>query len=178
MKKIFTPVTELEKEKAFLVWHRLYELKDSDQQIHPFLEIDLSPSNSTPYSWLRKARTALFLSAQGVSEKLNITRSAYMQYEEKEIEGTIHLATLKAAAEAMDCELVYAIRPKARTTFSESIWKVLLPAATNHPWLKACDPKQKAKALSAMAIKFMRDPSFKRSKKWSQRCNEKVDSTK
>ena len=172
MKKIFIPITEAEKEKAFLIWYRQYEPKQFDQQIQPFLEIALDSDKEYRQSWLRKTRVGLFLSIQGIAENLNVTRSAYMQYEEKEINGTINLATLSKVAEAMNCEVIYAIRPKSQLKFSECIWKKLLLKAENHPWLKACDPKQKSKALSAIAVKFMNDPKFKRDCSWSQRSNK------
>ena len=64
---------------------------------------------------------------------LDVARAAYSKYEDCEERGSIRLATLAKAAEAMDCELVYAIRPKSKKYFSNIILGKLLPQSQLHP---------------------------------------------
>ena len=121
--------------------------------------------------WLKTTRKGLFLSAATVAKKLTVARAAYSKYEECEERGSITLATLAKAAEAMDCELVYAIRPKNKKSFSNIIWETLLPQSQLHPWIKKCDPKKRGEALAHVADKLMNDSNFRKKQCWSQRAN-------
>lgn len=169
--------TEIDLEKAFLLWYKHYELQLIDKELSPFLSLQLNPTESADLTkqeqigWLRKARTGLFFSTEQVSKKLNISRAAYCKYEENEKKGSITLATLAKAAEAMDCELVYAIRPKNRLSFSRCVWKKLLAASLKHPSLRSYDPKHRSKSLAAIAVRLMSNPEFKRNLSFSQRAN-------
>lgn len=156
---------------AFILWHKNYNLKEIDTLIAPFLNEDMLPFKGGNPGWLKKARLALFLSSQTIANKLGVQRTAYSQYEQSEEKGSISLATLAKAAEAMNCELVYAIRPKAQTSFSDTIWKILLKTALHHPWLKKCDQKRRANALASIAQKQMMDPKIKQKNGWSERSN-------
>jgi len=62
--------------------------------------------------WLRAVRTAAGLSQGSVAEKISMTRQAYAGLESSEARGAISIASLRRAAEAMDCELVYYIVPR------------------------------------------------------------------
>ncbi|MBC7465306.1 MAG: hypothetical protein H7256_04885 [Bdellovibrio sp.] len=174
--KHFKPLTDDELKKAFVLWYRNYNLKNLDQEILPFLKKDLvafDGDNKPNAGWLEKCRNAQFFSTKTVADKLKVTRAAYTDYEDCERKGTISLNTLAKAAEAMDCELVYAIRPKNHLSFSAGIWKKILPQAILHPWIKACDPKQRARAVFAIATRLMKSAEFKKSQGWSQRANKK-----
>jgi len=48
-----------------------------------------------------------------VAAKAAVKRQSYSQFEAAEEKGSISLASLRRAAEAMDCELVYFVVPKA-----------------------------------------------------------------
>ena len=61
--------------------------------------------------WVRAIREALDMSCTDLGMRLGISRQAVSQLERSEIDGTIQLETLRRAAEAMDCTLVYAIVP-------------------------------------------------------------------
>ena len=45
--------------------------------------------------------------------KLNLTRQSFAELEKTEALGTIMLKSLRRAAEAVDCDLVYALVPRA-----------------------------------------------------------------
>lgn len=62
--------------------------------------------------WLRAIRTALGMSLEDVAERLGTTRSSAARVEASEQRATIQLDTLRRVAEALNCELVYALVPK------------------------------------------------------------------
>jgi predicted DNA-binding mobile mystery protein A len=62
--------------------------------------------------WLKAIRTALGMPHAYVAKKLNVNVSAAARYEVSEREGSIQIDTLRKAAAALDCVLVYAIVPR------------------------------------------------------------------
>jgi predicted DNA-binding mobile mystery protein A len=62
--------------------------------------------------WLRTVRKSLGISAAQLAARLRVTRQAVVDQERREGEGTITLAVLRRAAEAMDCDLHYAVVPR------------------------------------------------------------------
>lgn len=65
-----------------------------------------------PVGWVRAIRDGLGLTAAQLARRLGIRPSSVADLEKNEAEGKVTLATLRRAAEAMDCTLVYAIVPK------------------------------------------------------------------
>lgn len=63
--------------------------------------------------WLRAVRQALGLSLEQVGRTLGISRSHVLSFEKSEAEDRISLRSLRKVAEAMGCDLVYAIVPKS-----------------------------------------------------------------
>lgn len=173
------PMTEKELSIARTFWYRNYVHKLVDREIEPYLNAEMHgypfKQQIKQQSWLRKARQSLFLTVSALAEKLKISQSAYTNYEQCEENGTIRLKTLALAAEAMDCELVYAIRPKNKELFSNRVWKTLLIPTLRHPLLLVCDQKQRGWALAGLTTKLMRDPKFRRSQSWSRTANQLLD---
>ena len=62
--------------------------------------------------WIRAIRDALGMPAVELGRRLNVTHSAVFELERSERAGTIKLNSLRRAAEALDCTLVYALVPK------------------------------------------------------------------
>jgi predicted DNA-binding mobile mystery protein A len=71
---------------------------------------DLGPA--PPVGWVRAIRDALGLTAAQLARRLNVRPSSVADLEKNEAAGKVTLATLRRAAEAMDCTLVYALVPK------------------------------------------------------------------
>ena len=65
-----------------------------------------------PSGWLKAIREALGMSATRLAEKLGVATSTVTRLETSEADDTISLATLRRAAEALGCELQYALVPK------------------------------------------------------------------
>jgi transcriptional regulator with XRE-family HTH domain len=159
---------------------RFFEIQGQDGlpnavEVSYFLKSEMRPFSvkEFEYGWLQKARLASFLPLRSVAKRCNLSHQAYKQFEDSEQEGTISLKKLSELAQGMDCELVYAIRPKNKERFSLNIWRKLMAESLRHPWIKKCDQRRKAWALAAIATKHMENPKFKRKKAWSQLANKR-----
>jgi len=62
--------------------------------------------------WIRAAREALGVSSSRLASWLRSSRQLILQFEKYEVEDRITLASLRAVANALDCELVYAFVPR------------------------------------------------------------------
>jgi len=72
-----------------------------------------------PRGWIRAMREALGMSAAQLAKRLGVSRGAMYKLEEREASGSIALKQLDRAANAMDCDVFYAIVP--RDTLEQSI---------------------------------------------------------
>jgi predicted DNA-binding mobile mystery protein A len=61
--------------------------------------------------WIRAIREALGMTAEQLAKRLGVKQPSVVALEQSEAKGTIELATLRRAAEALDCTLVYALVP-------------------------------------------------------------------
>lgn len=70
----------------------------------------LTPPNQ---GWIRAIRQALGMTTRQLAQRMGIAQGTLSGLETSEINGSVRLATLRKAAEAMDCTLVYAFVPRA-----------------------------------------------------------------
>ncbi|HET7330893.1 mobile mystery protein A [Dyella sp.] len=61
--------------------------------------------------WIRAIRQSLGMTAEQLGRRMGVTQATLSGLEASEINGSIRLATLRKAAEAMHCTLVYALVP-------------------------------------------------------------------
>jgi len=61
--------------------------------------------------WIKMVRGALSMSGASLARKLGVHRSTLHSLENAESDGSITIKKLKAAADSMGCELIYAIVP-------------------------------------------------------------------
>jgi predicted DNA-binding mobile mystery protein A len=80
---------------------RLAELRP----IHRFI--------APPKGWIKAVREALAMSQADLARRLNVTQASVASMERSEGSGKIQLDTLQRVAEAMDCDLVYALVPRS-----------------------------------------------------------------
>ncbi|MHB1713015.1 MAG: mobile mystery protein A [Acidimicrobiales bacterium] len=80
---------------------------------------DAGMPTSPAGGWIRAVGDALGMSATQFAERLGVARQTAQEQEQNEIDGSIRLSTLRRAAEALDCQLVYAFVPK--TSLDESV---------------------------------------------------------
>ena len=62
--------------------------------------------------WIRTIRTSLGMSLSILGQRLEITGAGVSKLEKSEASGAITLNSLRRVAEALDCELQYALVPK------------------------------------------------------------------
>lgn len=62
--------------------------------------------------WIRAIRSSLGMSAQDLGRRIGVTQSVVARLEASEVNGTIQLDSLRRAADAMNCDLVYLLVPR------------------------------------------------------------------
>lgn len=65
-----------------------------------------------PSGWIKAIREALGMPAAHLAKKLGLVPSTVLRLETSEADDTISLGSLRRAAEALDCELQYALVPR------------------------------------------------------------------
>lgn len=68
-----------------------------------------------PKGWIRAIREALGVSSGELARRMDTNRSLVVQQEKAEAEDRITLKSLRAYADALDCDLVYAFVSRAGT---------------------------------------------------------------
>src|ERR1700729_3665738 len=74
-----------------------------------------------PRGWVRAIREALGMSTTVLAARLGTTAGAVTRLEQSEAAGKIGLDTLRRAADALGCDLVYLLVP--RRPLSEVVWE-------------------------------------------------------
>ena len=92
---------------------RNLRLKQLDRSLKPFRVAAKTPRPQK--GWLRAIREAAGISASEVARTLKTSRQLPVQLEHAEAEDRITLKSLKAAANALGCELVYALVPRTNS---------------------------------------------------------------
>lgn len=92
-------------------------LKGLDQQIAP-LAAARAAARRPVHGWLRAIRESAALTQAALATKLGLSRQSYAALETSEARGAISLSSLQRAADAMDCELVYFVVPRAAVATS------------------------------------------------------------
>ncbi len=153
---------------AFELWHKSYPYRESDQLVEYFFNCDIRTN------WLERARSALFLSINRVAQKAGVSKQYLYKIERSEHTGNIKISTIKKIAEAMDCELVYAIRPKSKELFGKIIWEVLDKAATEN--YRGFNPAEGIESRKAWFGKSkIMDGKFRKKQNWSKRKPKNFD---
>lgn len=101
-----------------------------DDKLQDFQSLRTTPR--PPKGWLRAVREALGMSGVQFARRLGVTWQSMDDLEKSEAAGTIGLDTLRRAAAALDCTLVYAIVP-------------------NRPLEQLVDERARGLALAALA---------------------------
>lgn len=65
-----------------------------------------------PHGWIATVRSALGMSQEAFGARLNIPKQRVSQLEMRERTGDIKLSQLRDAADALNCDLVYAFVPR------------------------------------------------------------------
>ena len=77
-----------------------------------FQQIGPSARYTVPVrGWIKAIRGALGMSTAQLARRLGVSQPSVVALEQSEAKGTIELATLRRAAAALDCTLIYALIP-------------------------------------------------------------------
>lgn len=80
--------------------------------------------------WVRAIRDALGMSGAELAARMGVSQSTVVDIERSEADEKVKLATLRRAAEALDCELVYFLVP--RTTLEDTVRERARAKAARH----------------------------------------------
>src|SRR4051794_16398056 len=84
-------------------------LRQLDQRLAPWLQLRQVPIPRG--GWIQAIRNTLGMGITQLARRLGTKAPTVVDFEKREIEGTITLNSLRRVAEAMDCSLVYALVP-------------------------------------------------------------------
>jgi predicted DNA-binding mobile mystery protein A len=90
---------------------RNLRLKQLDRSLQQYQAARKVPRPSK--GWIRAIRQALGVSSGELARRLGTSRQLPLQLEKGEAEDRITLKSLRAVANALDCDLVYALIPRA-----------------------------------------------------------------
>lgn len=62
--------------------------------------------------WIRSIREALGMSYYQLAKRIGVSQPTVVHWEQREVKGTISLQSLKKVADALQCDLVYALAPR------------------------------------------------------------------
>jgi predicted DNA-binding mobile mystery protein A len=80
-----------------------------DRMVQPLRSIKLPrPSKG----WIRALREAMGVSSGELAQRLQANRSLASQQEKAEVDDRITMRSLRACADALDCDLIYAFVPR------------------------------------------------------------------
>ncbi|HEY4300117.1 MAG TPA: helix-turn-helix domain-containing protein [Candidatus Didemnitutus sp.] len=99
------------------------------------------------HGWLRAVREAIGARQETVAKRMGVQRQSYARLEKTETRGAISLSTLQKAAEAMDCDVVYYLVPRATvaTNYTEL-------ARKHDPKFKYLQASEHSMALEDQAV--------------------------
>lgn len=83
-----------------------------DRMLHPLRALKLPRPQK---GWIRAFREAMGVSYTELGARLQASRSLAAQQEKAEVEDRITLKSLRACADALDCDLVYAFVPRGES---------------------------------------------------------------
>ena len=95
-------------------------IKQLDKQLKEWQMVSQKYGKPKP-GWIKTLRMALSMTAEQLAERMHLSRARVVQLENAEAHDAVTLRTLREAADALGCELVYAIVPKSCDTLENII---------------------------------------------------------
>jgi predicted DNA-binding mobile mystery protein A len=94
-----------------------------DRALEPFRK---APKHPPIRGWIRALRDALGMTAEQLGERMGISQPTVQRLELSEAGGSIQLSSLRRAAAALDCEVIYALVPRRslQATYDEAAMAV------------------------------------------------------
>ncbi|MGH3521677.1 MAG: mobile mystery protein A [Mycobacterium sp.] len=97
-------------------------LRQLDERLVPWLALTSLPQPRA--GWIHAVRQALGMGITQLARRLRMKPSSVVEFEKREVGGTITVKSLRRVAEALDCTLVYALVPNS--TLGETVKKQAL----------------------------------------------------
>jgi predicted DNA-binding mobile mystery protein A len=82
-----------------------------DSRLAPIIAVR-SSLDTPPKGWIKAIRQALGMTTMQLARRMGVRQPTIVNIEQSESADRIQLGTLRRAAEALDCELVYALVPR------------------------------------------------------------------
>lgn len=92
-------------------------IRQLDEALAPFAELRNRPPPAN--GWAKALREALGISVRQMSRRTGLSRTSITSAEAGEAKGTVQFDTLEGLADALDCDLVYALVP--RTSLAQTL---------------------------------------------------------
>jgi len=92
-------------------------IRQLDEALAPFTRLRDRPPPAT--GWAKAIREALGISVRQMSRRTGLSRTSITSAEAGEARGTVQFDTLQGLADALDCDLVYALVP--RTSLAQTL---------------------------------------------------------
>lgn len=102
-------------------------VRQLDAKLEPFRALRDSPPPSG--GWAKAIREALGISVRQMARLTGLSRTSVTSAEQSEAKGSIQMDTLRGLAQALDCELVYAVVP--RRSLAETLHRQAVRKATH-----------------------------------------------
>ena len=143
-----------------------YSSRIREQLEETLLELRPLIKNHRPVKgWIRSIREAMGMSGRQLAERIDVKAPRITEMEKAEMHGNITMNSLRRAAEAMDCELIYAIVPKTSLDMSlrtqaEKTAKNNLRSVSHTMRLEdqGTTEKEDARQLARMVDDWIKDP--------------------
>jgi predicted DNA-binding mobile mystery protein A len=105
---------------------KLLRVRQIDERTQPWRQ--LAEQEAPRRGWIRAIRQAVGMTTSQLASRLGVSRQAVVDLQRREVEGGVTLSALRKAADAMDCDLLYAIVP--RRPVKEMLWNRARAVAT------------------------------------------------
>jgi predicted DNA-binding mobile mystery protein A len=92
-------------------------IRQLDEALAPFAPLRHSSPPAT--GWAKAIREALGISVRQMSRRTGLSRTSITSAEKGEARGTVQFDTLRGLADALECDLVYALVP--RTSLAQTL---------------------------------------------------------
>lgn len=136
--------------------NRLLMIKQLDKQLKEWKAVNEKYARPE-VGWVKTLRTAFNMTAEQLAKRLGLTRARIAQLENAEIHNAITLRSLQEAADAMGCELIYAIVPKASATLESIVKKRAAQIANERVASVAHSMSLEAQSVNADILKNQKE---------------------
>lgn len=92
--------------------HNFRALQRNQLDAHVNRDVPVGRVRTPSRGWIHTIRTALGMSQSQLGRRLGVSESAVSQLEKRDVAGSIALASLAKAADALDCDLRIAFIPR------------------------------------------------------------------